>query len=169
MAASVRTWWWDSAVGSAFRLRVGSRGRCPARAGRRKTDDEEAGLFRQVAREAQPAVAAMVGLPEGDPVDVTMMTRQDLEAFLISTVQIEYPDGELTTLGRCCAEVGLLPRGYDLTEGTIDLIREEAGAVYDPYSKSSAGSPGPAAGAEVAPRPREPSCLTSFVTRSKTV
>jgi hypothetical protein len=103
------------------------------------SDQAEVEFFTQVAREAQPAVAAMVGLPQGDPVQVTMMTRQELEQFLIDTIELEYPEGGLVKFGRCSAEIGLLPRGYDLASGMIDLVREQAGAVYDPYSKSLKG------------------------------
>jgi hypothetical protein len=103
------------------------------------SDQAEVELFKQVAREAQPAVAAMVGLPQGDPVQVTMMTRQELEQFLVATIELEYPEGALAKFGRCSAEIGLLPRDYDLAEGMIDLVREQAGAVYDPYSKSLKG------------------------------
>ena len=101
--------------------------------------EEEVQRFVRLSEEAQPAVAALTGLPPGEPVKVNMMTRKEMGEFLRTTVRIEYPNDDLYKFSLCLAEIGLVPPGYDLTKGLVDLIAEQAGAVYDPHAKTLNG------------------------------
>ena len=95
--------------------------------------------FESVRDEALPAVAAMTGLSYRDPMKADMMTRSEVADFVRRTVALEYPNDELGKRSRCLAEIGLLPGGFDLTEGMIDLVGEQAGAIYDPHTKTLLG------------------------------
>lgn len=95
--------------------------------------------FARLCRQTLPDVAAMVGLPAGDTVAVEMMSRAEVADFVKRTVDIEYPEDELVKRSRCLWEIGLVPDGYDLEQGFVDLIAEQAGAFYDPHTKSLRG------------------------------
>lgn len=95
--------------------------------------------LRQLSLETQPRVAQMIGLPSGDPVAVDLMTHAELAEYMKNVIDLEYPDHDLQKRGRCLWEIGLVPRGYDLEEGMMDLISEQAGAIYDPHTKCLKG------------------------------
>jgi hypothetical protein len=95
--------------------------------------------LRQLSLETQPRVAQMIGLPSGDPVAVDLMTHAELAEYMKRVIDLEYPDHDLQKRGRCLWEIGLVPRGYDLEEGMMKLIAEQAGAIYDPHTKCLKG------------------------------
>lgn len=103
--------------------------------------DREAELkaFEAYVDEALPVVAEMTGIDEADPVPVVMLTRSEVRDYLIETIDREYPEGELVKRGQCLAALGLIPEGYDLEAGIIELITEEAGAFYDPRTDDMKG------------------------------
>jgi len=96
--------------------------------------DEEIQRLRQLVDEVQPAVAELAGFPAGEPVEVAMKTREEVRQYMIRSVRISNPGGDLTRRGRCFAMLGLLPEGYDLEAGMVDLVTEQAGGLYDPFS-----------------------------------
>jgi hypothetical protein len=95
--------------------------------------------FSRYADEALPVVARMMGVGDARPVDIVMLTRSEVRDFLIDTVERDYPEGELEKRGECLAALGLLPAGYDLRAGMIDVVGDEAGAFYDPHSDNMKG------------------------------
>lgn len=103
--------------------------------------DREAELnrFKEYLDEAMPVVSEMTGIDKTEPVPVVMFTRSEVRDYLVETVDREYPKDELTKRGACLSALGLLPRGYDLREGIIGLIADEAGAFYDPYTDDLKG------------------------------
>lgn len=103
--------------------------------------ESEPGLdqFARLCRQTLPDVAEMVGLPVGDTVRIEMMSRAELADFMLRMVDIEYPEDELVKRSRCFWEIGLVPEGYDLEQGFVDLLAEQAGAAYDPHTKSLRG------------------------------
>ena len=116
--------------------------------GRRTDTDAALKEFRKQVDEALPAVEALTGIHRDGPVKVGMMTKAALGDFFERSLEVEYPDRALQRRGQCFAEIGLLPRGYDLAGGLLDLLKEEAGAVYDPASRTLIG---------IRDLPREPS------------
>ena len=103
--------------------------------------DREAELerFAEYVEEALPVVAEMTGIHKTEPVPIVMLTRREVADFVIETLEREYPDDELVKRGSCLAMLGLLPEGYDLEAGFIELITEEAGAFYDPHADDLKG------------------------------
>ena len=95
--------------------------------------------FRKQVDEALPAVEALMGVHRDGPVKVGMMTKAALGEFFEKSLEAEYPDGALRKRAQCFAEIGLLPRGYDLAGGLLELLEEEAGAVYDPAGRALIG------------------------------
>lgn len=95
--------------------------------------------FKEYLDEAMPVVSEMTGIDSTEPVPVVMFTRSEVRNYLVETVEREYPEDELAKRGECLSALGLLPRGYDLEEGLIGLIADEAGAFYDPYTDDLKG------------------------------
>ncbi len=89
--------------------------------------------------EALPAVAALTGIAADEPVKVDVMTKSAFGDFFARALNDEYPDGALEKRGQCFAEIGALPRGYDLADGLLELLREQGGGAYDPRSKTLIG------------------------------
>ena len=88
-----------------------------------------------LCRGAQPAVAGISGFAAGDPVPVEVKSRTEVRWYLESQLEVEYPDRELERRSRCFGEIGLLPRGYDLAQGLVEFLDEQAGGLYDPHTK----------------------------------
>lgn len=95
--------------------------------------------FEEVKDQAVPAVCEMTGLSSRGLLKVDMITRAEVADFVRRMTALEYPGDELVRRGRCLAELGLLPKDYDLTEGLIGLVGEQAGAIYDPHGKTLLG------------------------------
>jgi hypothetical protein len=103
--------------------------------------DREAELkaFTAYVDEALPVVVEMTGIDQADPVPVVMLMRSEVRDYLIETIEREYPEGELVKRGECLVALGLIPEGYDLEAGIIELITDEAGAFYDPRTDDMKG------------------------------
>ncbi len=112
--------------------------------------EEETDRLTRLVAEVQPAVAELTGFPEGEPVAVAVMTREDLREYIVWSVEVGYPGDELYRRGRCLAVMGLLPEDYDLASGMVDLVGEQAAGLYDPYGKAFNGILG------LSPRLRSP-------------
>lgn len=95
--------------------------------------------LRQEVAVIQPAVAELTGFPEGEPVEVAVMSRAELREYAIWCMEMGYPDDELVRRSRSLAMIGLLPEDYDLAAGMIDLVGEQAAGLYDPYGKAFNG------------------------------
>jgi len=95
--------------------------------------------FKQLAAEAQPKVAAVMGCDQGDPISVAMVTRTQASRFVDSALAGECSELDLRKLGRCYCEIGLLPMGYDLEAELRNMLHEQAGAYYHPWSKTLTG------------------------------
>jgi hypothetical protein len=111
---------------------------------------DEIDRLRRLVAEIQPEVAELTGFPEGEPVAVAVMTREDLREYIIWSMEMGYPGDELYRRGRCLSMIGLLPEDYDLESGMIDLVGEQAAGLYDPYGKAFNGIVG------LSPRLRAP-------------
>jgi hypothetical protein len=101
-------------------------------------DDALNELQNQV-NEMLPAILSLTGIQEREPVKTALLTRTELGRFFETNLKVEYPNEELKKRGRCFALIGLLPQGYDLENGFMTLLKEQAGAVYDPRSKTLIG------------------------------
>ena len=108
---------------------------------RQQSPDDPRALatFRTQVEKALPAVASLSGSEKPESIRVGLFTRTELGAYFRKYLTVEYPDGELTKRGRSFALIGLLPRGYDLEQGFVSVLSAQAGAVYDPRSKTLIG------------------------------
>ena len=97
--------------------------------------EEELERLRRLVEEVQPGAAELAGFPVGAPVEVAVKTREEVREYMIRMVEISNPDGDLYRRGMCLARIGLLPEGFDLEAGMVDLVTEQAGGLYDPFSK----------------------------------
>ena len=88
-----------------------------------------------LCRQAQPVAAALFGVPEGGPVPVVVRSRAEVRDYLLEVMDREYPNRELQRRSSCFAEIGLVPRGYDLAGGLAAAVDQAAGGLYDPHSK----------------------------------
>jgi hypothetical protein len=101
--------------------------------------EQELERLRKQVTVIQPAVAELTGFPEGEPVEVAVMSRAELREYVIWSTEMGYPDDELIRRSRSLAMIGLLPEDYDLVAGMIDLVGEQAAGLYDPYGKAFNG------------------------------
>lgn len=103
--------------------------------------DQQAAMkdFKRQVEEALPTVVSLTGIQRSESVNINLLTRSELGCFFEKNLKIEYPDEELKKRGQCFAEIGLLPHGYDLENGLLELVKEQAGAIYDPRSKTIIG------------------------------
>ncbi len=103
---------------------------------RHKSDKVEAlREFQNQVDTMLPEVASLTGVLKHEPVAAELLTKEELGTFLEKNMKIEYADAELKKRGRCFAAIGLLPEGYDLEQGFMTLLKQQAGAVYDLRSK----------------------------------
>lgn len=63
------------------------------------------------------------------------LTKVELKKFLENSIDIEYPNEDLAKRGNCFSEIGLLPKGYNLRNGILNLTGESA-AIYDQNTKA---------------------------------
>ncbi|MGA9115864.1 MAG: hypothetical protein WB626_03720 [Bacteroidota bacterium] len=104
-----------------------------------RSREQETREFVRLADEILPAVADLTGFPAGGGVPIKMQTRRELREFLQETVELDYPDGHLRKIGRTLSAMGFFPAQYDLEAGLIQLVEEQAGALYDPRGKVLVG------------------------------
>jgi hypothetical protein len=95
--------------------------------------------FKKQVDKALPTVVSLTGIQNTEPVKVDMLTKAELGKLIESRMELEYPNEELKKRARCFAEIGLLPREYDLENGFVELLKEQAGAIYDPHSRTVIG------------------------------
>ncbi len=103
------------------------------------TKDERAAELERVnkmAEEILPKVVEVTGINFGEPVKIVITTRAEVRDFVVKLMEEEYPGDELERQSRVFAALGLLPEGFDLRTGLIDLLHEQAGAFYDPRTKA---------------------------------
>jgi hypothetical protein len=81
----------------------------------------------------------LTGIQKDEPVKVDLLTRVEMGNFLEKRLGIEYPDESLKNRGQCYAEIGLLPQGYDMEKGFLELVKEQVGALYDARTKTLIG------------------------------
>jgi hypothetical protein len=102
----------------------------PARAGDPRPDDAE--HVKKIARELE-------GLRHERFAADVVVERQSTDAFR-AYVQRELdrslPPAEADAQSKALQAFGLLPRGYDLRKGLLDLYVSQAGAYYDPETKT---------------------------------
>jgi hypothetical protein len=90
----------------------------------------------KLAAEILPEVAETAGFELGEPVKIVIITRAEVRDFLVKLLDETYPGDELERQSRTYAAFGLLPKDYDLRQGLLDLLHEQAGAFYDPRTKA---------------------------------
>lgn len=101
-------------------------------------EDKDAELKRvsAIADELLPKVAEATGLEAGEAVKIDITNKTELREFLFDLLEEEFPGDELENMTRCFVAFGLLPADYDARQGLVDLLQEQAGAFYDPRTKT---------------------------------
>jgi hypothetical protein len=82
-----------------------------------------------------PAIIELTGIQHSDSVKMEWLTKAELKKFLENSFDLEYPNEDLTKRGNCFSEIGLLPKGYNLRNGILNLTSESA-AIYDQNTKA---------------------------------
>lgn len=68
-------------------------------------------------------------------VGVERQTTEGFRAFVTRELDRSLPPAEATAQSKALQAFGLLPQGYDLRKGLLDLYVSQAGAYYDPETK----------------------------------
>ena len=91
----------------------------------------ESDLFAQ-ADDMLQKVSGILDLKVERPVRKEMTTRKAVQDYLRRQMSRQLPGRELHDLGEALQVLGLLPDGYDLGEGVVDLFSEQVAGFYDP-------------------------------------
>ena len=97
--------------------------------------EQEGALEREtqaLVDEIVPRVAALNGFARPLPVRVEATTRANLSALVLPSLHEVYGEDGLQRSARMAAALGLLPDGYDLEAGMIEMVLAVMGAGYDP-------------------------------------
>jgi hypothetical protein len=83
-----------------------------------------------------PALMELTGIKHPDTVKVELLKVSELKQFFKNSVDVDYPNDELTKCGECFSEIGLLPRDYDFKSELLRLAGEASAAIYDARAKT---------------------------------
>lgn len=86
---------------------------------------------RRLARELEK----MRGRAFTSDVEVERQSAEDFRKFVEREIDRELPPAEATARSKALQAFGLLPPGYDLRKGLLDLYVSQAGAYYNPATK----------------------------------
>jgi hypothetical protein len=90
----------------------------------------------KLAAEILPKVAEVTGIEQTEPVKIVIITRAEVQDYLVELLDESYPGDTLERQSRVYSAFGLLPPDYNLRQGLLDLLSEQAGAFYDPRTKA---------------------------------
>jgi len=79
-----------------------------------------------------PRVAKINGFDSYKPIPVEVFSRAESQAVLAAMIRSEIPAADLAEMASALAEIGLLPRDYDLADGMSRLLSRYMAAGYDP-------------------------------------
>ncbi len=122
-----------AAAAAALAQVAGARGedaRAPAAPAASAAPDAE--RVRRLARE----VEALRGKTFKQEVAVERQTAQEFRKFVEAQIEKELPPAEAARQSKALHALGLLPRDYDLRKGLADLYVSQAGAYYNPETKT---------------------------------
>ena len=97
--------------------------------------EQEGALQREtqaLVDELVPRVAALYGFARPLPVRVEATTRSKLGALVLPSLREVYGEDGLRRSARMAAALGLLPDGYDLEAGMVEMVLAVMGGGYDP-------------------------------------
>lgn len=108
---------------------------------RQEQPDQSAEVARvqKLADELLPKVSAATGIAIKHPVTVQVITKKEVQEYMLKLIDIEYPGDEMLRQAQALALFGLLPREFDLRQALVDLMTEQAAAFYDPRTKTYYG------------------------------
>lgn len=80
-------------------------------------------------------ISDITGLAQKKPVPFRTLTRDQWHAWIEEQVKENVKPEEIRVEELALKRLGLIPPDYDLKKATIDLLSEQAAAVYDPKKK----------------------------------
>lgn len=101
-------------------------------------EDREAELKRvqELADSLLPLVSADTGLEIKHGVDIKVVNKKEVREYMIKYLEEENPDQRMEREAKAMELFGLLPEDLDVKALMIDMITEQAGAFYDPKTKT---------------------------------
>ena len=112
-------------------------------------DDQDKKLDEEKAKELEatqlltndllPKVAKVTGMEVQHPVKVAVIDKSQLKEFMLKSLDEDYPGDLLERMTEGFIMVGLFPDGFDMRNTFVELMLEQAGAFYDPRSKTYYG------------------------------
>lgn len=107
-----------------------------------KLDDEKAKELQKtqiLTNDLLPKVAKATGMEVKHPVKVKIIEKAEMKEFMLKSLDEDYPGNELEKMSEAFIMVCLFPEGFDMRTTFVDLMMEQAGAFYDPRSKTYYG------------------------------
>lgn len=99
----------------------------------------EVARVQKLADDLLPKVSRATGIAIKHPVKVDVITKKQVQEYMLKLIDIEYPGDAMQRQADTLALFGLLERGYNLRQGLVDLMTEQAAAFYDPRTKTYYG------------------------------
>jgi hypothetical protein len=91
--------------------------------------------FAAAADEVLQQVSHITGLKQLTPVKKTLRSRDEIRAFVISEMNEDKNPAARYADARSAEAFGLLPKGFDLDNFTVDLLTEQIAGLYDPKAR----------------------------------
>ncbi len=91
--------------------------------------------FAAAADEVLQQVSHITGLKQLTPVKKTLRSRDEIRAFVISEMNEDKNPAARYADARSAEAFGLLPKGFDLDNFTVDLLTEQIAGLYDPEAR----------------------------------
>jgi hypothetical protein len=104
----------------------------PATAAPSKIDPAE---FQAAANEVLQQVSQITGLKLLTPLKKTLRSREEIRAYVVRQMDEDKNPGERYAETKSAEAFGLLPKGFDLENFTVDLLTEQIAGLYDPKAR----------------------------------
>lgn len=104
-----------------------------------KKKEKELQTIQLLTNELLPKVSKATGMEVKNPVTVKVINKEEMKGFMLKSLEEDYPGDMLEKMAEAFIMVGLFPEGFDLRTTFVDLMMEQAGAFYDPRSKTYYG------------------------------
>lgn len=101
-----------------------------------KTEEDDLARYKKMTSELLEKVSANTGIEIKHEVAVKVVDKEGVKEYMLKLIDLEYPGDELTRMSASLAMFGLLPKGFDTRTQLVELIAEQAGAFYDPRTKT---------------------------------
>ena len=101
-----------------------------------KEEESDLERYQKLTAELLEKVSEHTGIEIQHEVKVEVVDKEGVKKHMLNLIDMEYPGDELQRQSDALAMFGLLPEDFDIRTQLVELIAEQAGAFYDPRTKT---------------------------------